>query len=157
MLRTSAPLIGALGVTLQMLHPPSIETDYDQRLLSISPRVVRNIRDRSESGTLVEHPELQFQITNVSSEPLVGLEAEVNYYLPSGEFAGSDSDLRLEPLMPAEKHTFSLFVEPPQGVARAHLAVKARTKSWFERVPAAVKIPALVAIAVVLIYQTFFQ
>jgi hypothetical protein len=142
---------------VDLLRVESIETEYDQRLLSLSPLVVRSIRDRTESGTFVEYPELQFQVTNVSSKPLVELDAAVNYYRQSGEFAGSDCALRWEPLMPAARHTFSLFIEPPEGVARAHLTLKARTKSPFERVPETVRVGAWVVIAGLFVYQTFFK
>ncbi len=140
-----------------MLNYSSIETDFDAKLLSLSPRVVRSVRERSSDGRIVEYPELQFQATNVSNSFVAGIEVEVNYYLQSGEFAGTDSDLRVEPLAPGASHTFLLLVDPPQGVARAHLVVDARTRNWVERLPAFVKIGALVAIAAMAVYLKFFD
>ena len=118
-----------------MISYENIESEFDAVLLDTGKIVVRNIRERTEEGNLVESPEVQFQVTNISGSVLVGLDAEINYYSASDEFTGSDSDCRLETLSPGEKHTFSLVVDPPEQANRAELQIVAKRQRLIDRIP----------------------
>lgn len=138
-----------------MLDPRNVKHKYNEELISLSPLVVRNISDRTDDGEVVSEPELQFQITNISGQELTGLEINVNYYI-NNEFAGTDTDLRLEPFSPNEVDTFSLFVDPPEGVDSAELEISVKRYTPLDKVHNFMAHPiVLIAIFVLLIYSNF--
>ena len=118
-----------------MISYENIVAEFDSDLLDQSKIVVRNIRERTEEGKLVESPEVQFQVTNVSGSVLVGLDVEITYYTASNEFAGSDSDCRLEAMLPGGKHTFSLIVDPPEQANRAEIQIVVKRQRLIDRIP----------------------
>ena len=137
-----------------MLNPNQIKTEINSSILSISALVVREQRDRLDNGEVFYEPMLQFQVTNISDLNVVGLETEVNYYSSNNQFLGSDSDLRLEPLKPEEKETFTLLIEVPEETSRAELVVKGNGHGFREKVNSLFRHPIfLVAVFVLLIYS----
>jgi hypothetical protein len=117
-----------------MIHTNDIATQYDSKLIQLTPLIIRDIRDKTEDGDIVYAPELQFQVRNISNAALVNLETEVNYFDRSGSFLGSDDDLRLDPLNNGEVQTFSLFIEVPEQTCRAELKIKARRLGIGDRI-----------------------
>lgn len=140
-----------------MLDKNNVTLNFDSALVQLSPLTVRKLRDRDENGVFIEVPELQFQLTNISGAMLAGIEAEVNYYSAGKEFAGTDSDLRLEPLKPGDVHTFSMFVDPPGHSGTAELKIGARKQSLLDRVPSGIQVALLVAMTGYIVYSDFVR
>jgi hypothetical protein len=134
-----------------MLKESEIITDFDNILIELSPLIIREIRDKTEDRVVIYSPELQFQVKNISGGNLIDLNVEVNYYDSSGIFIGSDSDLRLEPLITKEVETFSLFIEPPEKVEKAELKIKVRRHNMRDNFYSVVSHPVFLMLLVALI------
>ena len=138
-----------------MLDTTNISTEFDSSLVRLSPLVVRNTLDMTDDGVIEAAPELQFQVENVTGKNLVDLEVEVNYYDSESEFVGTDNDLRIKPVYPNDKHTFSLFIDPPKETQRAELNVSVRKTSLRDRLPLSIQLPFILVVLGVLYYLDF--
>lgn len=137
-----------------MLKSSEIKTEFDSSLIEVSPLIVRDIRDKTFDGEIIYEPELQFQITNISSAPLVDLNIDVNYYDSDGVFVGADTDLQLEPVQSNDKITFSMFIEFPEKVKSAELVIKARNKNIRDSFYSLISHPVvLIGLVAIIIYS----
>ena len=113
-----------------MLDASSIVTKYDKELVELGALIVRNVKEKTDNGVVIDVPELQFQVTNVSSGNLKHLDAKVNYYDKDRLFVGTEWELRNEILANNGVHTFALYIEPPKLVSTAELIIEVKRHSF---------------------------
>lgn len=129
-----------------MIQTSDIEAKYDSSLLLLSPLVIKNVKDRTEEGAIIESKELQFQVTTINGQTVTGIDVDVNYYDNNGNFIGTDSDLRIENLKNNEKHTFSLFIDEPETTHRAELVINTRKYGLHEKITRVFYNPYIIAV-----------
>lgn len=109
-----------------MLNINDIQVSFDKDIFKLSQLVIRELRDKLDSGEVYYEPVIQFQVTNNIGVEIVDLKVELNFYSSSSKFLGSESDFKLDPLLPNEKETFSLTLEPPDNTSKCELMVKGK-------------------------------
>ena len=139
-----------------MLDANRIVTKYDKELVELSALVIRNVKEKTDDGVVVDVPELQFQTTNVSSGNLKGLDVKVNYYDKDRLFVGAEWELRNEVLANHGVHTFALYIDPPKLVSTAELIIEVKRHRFSDTFGKFISHPlGIAALLGLFIYVTF--
>ena len=139
-----------------MLDANRIVTKYDKELVELSALVIRNVKEKTDDGVVVDVPELQFQTTNVSSGNLKGLDVKVNYYDKDRLFVGTEWELRNEVLANHGVHTFALYIDPPKLVSTAELIIEVKRHRFSDTFGKFISHPlGIAALLGLFIYVTF--
>ena len=139
-----------------MLDANRIVTKYDKELVELSALIIRNVKEKTDDGVVVDVPELQFQTTNVSSGNLKGLDVKVNYYDKDRLFVGTEWELRNEVLANHGVHTFALYIDPPKLVSTAELIIEVKRHRFSDTFGKFISHPlGIAALLGLFIYVTF--